>query len=85
MTTKLFIITMPKARTLAQVNKAIQKKHPLVELVKGEGYFYIYSSDKNMGRYIASLYTSSIYVYALNQQTVEQWVADVDRLLTKND
>ena len=70
-----------KPRTLAEVNKAIQKKYPKVILVKGRGYFYISSNDNEMALKIARLYTTSIPVCKLSQLTIEQWVNDVESLL----
>jgi hypothetical protein len=76
---------MKKARSLKQVNEAIQEKHPLVILVKGEGYFYITSDDEEMGLKIAGMHQSGIYVYSIQQLTVAQWVDVVGYLLKQAD
>lgn len=65
------------ARTLKQVNKAIQEKVGNVILRKGEGYFYVASDDYELGLKLASLEETSIYVCHLNQQSVEEWLRDV--------
>lgn len=72
-----------KATSLAQVNREIQKRFPEIMLVKGRGYFYIASDDENMGLKLAELYTTSIMVNKLTQQTVEAWVKDVEYLVNK--
>ena len=72
-----------KARTLKQVNKAMQKEVGNVVLCKGEGYFYVSSDDAEIGLKLASLETTSIYVCHLNQQSVEEWVKDA-RQITSN-
>lgn len=69
-----------KARTLKQVNKAIQKEVGNVILCKGEGYFYASSDDNEIALKLASLKTTSIYVCHLNQQSVEEWVKDVRQI-----
>lgn len=75
-----------KPRTIAEVNKAIQQKFPDVILVKGHKYFYISSDNEEMGLKIAGLYTTSISVFSLGQQTIEKWVQDVEHLLSdKNE
>jgi hypothetical protein len=71
---------MTKARTLTQVNKAIQKVYPTLNLTKGEGYFYLYSDDDATGNQLAMWYCTSIYSCHLNQCTVEQWVESVEML-----
>lgn len=67
--------------TLKQVNKAIQKIHPEVELVKGEGYFYVAGITESMRLTIAGFYETSIYVYRINHQSIERWVDDVNRIM----
>ena len=74
-----------KRITIAQVNRAIGEKFPDVFLAKGEGYFYIASDNEEMGLRIAGLYTTSIPVYKLNEQTIEGWVRDVELLLNQED
>lgn len=70
-----------KAKNLKEVNKAIQAKFPKVELVRGEGYYYISSQDEEEGLKMAGLYTTSIPVAYLHQQTIQQWVDSVEDLL----
>jgi hypothetical protein len=72
-----------KARTLAQVNRAIQKQVGNVMLRKGDGYFYVTSDDDQIDRALMAQYMTSIYVCHLNQQSVESWIADVQEI-TKN-
>lgn len=68
--------------TLNQINKAITKVHPGVELVRGEGYFYIVGTTDEMSDKINMLYNTSICIHHLNQQpSIETWVNDVTRLL----
>lgn len=74
---------MTKARTLSQINKAIQKQFKNVTLFKGEGYFYVWSDEEEMGLKLAGLDTTSIYVRYLNQQSLEEWVQDVKNIVAK--
>ncbi len=72
--------------TIKKVNVAIQKHFPNVCLTRGEGYYYIYSDDKETALKIASLYSSGIYgVSRLNQLTIEQWVNEIKYLFKKSD
>lgn len=66
-----------KARTLNQVNKAIKKQIGNVCLQKGKGYFYVSSENYDISLKLASLYSTSIYVCHLNQQSLEDWIKDV--------
>jgi hypothetical protein len=66
-----------KARTLKQVNSAIQREIGNVTLRKGAGYFYVSSDDLAIDLELQKQYNTSIYVCSLNQQSVEAWVADV--------
>jgi len=72
-----------KARTLAQVNRAIQKQVGNVTLRKGAGYFYVTSDDRSLDLKLQSQHSTSIYVCHLNQQSVEAWISDV-RDIAKN-
>jgi hypothetical protein len=67
--------------TIKTVNKAIQKVHPQIELVRGEGYFYIVGMDDLMKDKVCMLYSTSIPVYRLSHLTLEQWVESVNDLL----
>lgn len=67
--------------TLKKVTKAIQVKHPHVELVKGDGYYYIRSEHQETALKISTLPKTSIEVYTLNQMTIAFWVEIVDQLL----
>ena len=69
------------ARTIKQVNKAIQKEVGNYNLVKGEGYFYVTSEDYDLSLNLSGLYTTSIYVCHLNQQSVESWIKDVKEIV----
>ena len=66
-----------KARTLAQVNEAIQREVGNVTLCKGAGYFYVTSDDRSLDLKLQSRHSTSIYVCHLNQQSVEAWISDV--------
>jgi len=71
-----------KARTLNQVNKSIQKQIGNVILQKGDGYFYVSSEDAEIGLKLASLYSTSIYVCHLKQQSLEDWIKDVRQIVS---
>jgi len=70
-----------QARTLNQVNKAIQKEIGNVILEKGDGYFYVTSDDNSIGLHLSGLYSTSIYVCYLNHQTVDAWIEDVKNIV----
>ncbi len=63
---------------LRTINKALAARgHANVELVKGDGYFYFIGEDADQ------FYTSSVYVYRLNQLTLEQWINDYETKLAE--
>ena len=72
---------MPRI-TLNQVNKAIAAKFPGVELVKGEGYFYVAPTDYNsdMAQKIAALYQQGIYggTSHINCMSLEKWIEAIE-------
>lgn len=67
--------------TLAKVNKHIQAKYPLIQLVRGEGDFYIASEDDAMALKLAALYTTSIPVHAINNLTLGGWMDSVEYVM----
>ena len=54
-------------------------------LCKDYGYFYITSDDDEWATKIASMYENAIYINSFNQQSPEEWVEDIKRLLKQND
>ena len=54
-------------------------------LCKGYGYFYIASDDDEWATKIAGMYENAIYINSFNQQSSEEWVEDIKRLLKQND
>lgn len=61
--------------TLKKVNAAIA--HLKVELIRGEGYFYLVNAD-------GPLDFGSIYVYRLNHMTLEKWVEAIESVVSNN-
>jgi len=73
------------ARSLKQVNKAIQEQVGDFVLRKGPGYYYVGSDNFQNSMFCAGLhYTSIQYVSKLNQQSVDQWVDDVEEVLAQH-
>lgn len=56
--------------TLNKVTEAIRRLGNEDELVKGNGYFYF------AGPTAAGFYSQSVYVYRLNDLTLDQWVEE---------
>lgn len=54
--------------TLKSVNRELQKTFPDFELVKGDGYFYIWGPN------CESWQSSMIYTNTINQLTLQQWM-----------
>lgn len=63
--------------TLKRINKEITKKYPGYDLVKGQGYFWIDGPNAAL-----SPEGTSIYVYSLNEMTLEQWIDAVDGVMS---
>ena len=53
-------------------------------LCKDYGYFYIISDDDEWASKILGMYENAIYVNSFNQQSPEEWVEDIKRLLKQN-
>lgn len=51
-----------------------------IELVKGYGFFYIISADRETEERIMSLWESSIYVNNFHELTPERWVREIQNL-----
>jgi hypothetical protein len=74
------------ARTLAQVNKALQKEiHPEIMIAKSEGCFYVTSDEEELGLKLSGLECTTIYVNSLNHLTVDEWVREVKRIFNQID
>ena len=54
-------------------------------LYKDYGYFYITSDDDEWATKLAGMYENAIYMNSFGQQTPEEWVEDIKRLLKQND
>lgn len=65
--------------TLKQINKRIQREMPTVELVKGEGYFYLVCDDVANNVYE----TQSIMTPFLKDQTAQRWIDDARAFFAK--
>lgn len=69
--------------SLKKVNAAIKSKFSDVELVKGAGYFYLVGTTEEMDKKLCQLQSTSIYVYRLNELTLDQWLDDVKGIIEK--
>ena len=56
-----------------------------IALYKDYGYFYITSDDDDWATKLAGMYENAIYMNSFGQQTPEEWVEDIKRLLKQND
>jgi hypothetical protein len=54
-------------------------------LCKGYGYFYIASDDDEWATKLTGMYENAIYINSFNQQSPEEWVEDIKRLLKQNN
>jgi len=67
--------------TLEKVNKYIQSIYPEIELVKGKGYFYVYSDNEEIGLKLSGLYTTSISVCNIRDLNLYLWLERVEYVL----
>jgi hypothetical protein len=61
--------------TLDKVNKELKKQGYDTKLVKGEGYFYF------VGKEAWDFKCQSVYVFRLNDLSLEQWVKEYEERL----
>ena len=61
--------------TLKTVNAAIAAKGIAAELVQGEGYLYF------VGDAVDGAYTTSVAVCRLNHLTLDQWLAELKKIM----
>ena len=52
-----------------------------IQLEKGNGYFYLWSTNMEIAIELASLESTSILCNAFKHQTIEQWIADIKSIL----
>lgn len=52
-----------------------------IELVKGEGYFYFWALNTRTAKILNNLESTSVWVYRLNEHTVEEWVEEGKNML----
>lgn len=72
---------MTNAKSLAQINKALNIKYPNLELVKGKGYFYLIAKNDEGTNQLLHLDSTSIYSYRLSNLSVDQWVRCCDEMI----
>jgi hypothetical protein len=71
--------------TLKEVNKHIQEKYPLIEVVKDDrGGLYLYSKDDKIALALAGLYSSvlDIHINSVKYYTLDLMMDNVERVLT---
>ncbi len=72
-----------RPKTLKALNKYIQKEiKSTLLIVRGEGYFYIASDDKETALELAILPQTGIYVYKVTDLTFENWYQSVKTLIS---
>lgn len=70
--------------TINNINKALKEKTGLdVKLWKGDGYFYFYSDNDEVGNMLAGFNSTSVYTCQLGVQSVDAWVEDFRFMLNK--
>ena len=65
--------------TIKSVNKMIASKGILAEIVKGDGYYYFTGSDVELAEY------TSVYVFKLNDMTMQQWSESIDSIVADHN
>lgn len=65
--------------TLRQVNAAIQARGIAAELVKDRDYFWFF------GDAVEHAYSTSVYVYRLNDLTLAEWMRELDAILEDHE
>lgn len=70
----------PQRITMKRINAAIAAKYPTVELIKDNGFFYLYSDNEEWGLRIAGMHQSSIMVARVDSYDIAGWVKEVDAL-----
>ena len=72
--------------TRNRIYKAIKEKHGLdVKLFQGGGVFHFYSDDEKTGLMLSGLYSTTVYMYRLSDQSVDNWVKDFDIILKEEN
>ena len=61
--------------TPSQINDAIHERGISAVLMKGRGYFYFSGPDVELAP------STSVWVYQLNELTISQWLAELDRVI----
>jgi len=64
--------------TLKKINSLIDQRY---ELVRGEGYFYIWPRNSDT----PELYDSSINVYRLNHMSLELWLETIADMIENGE
>jgi hypothetical protein len=71
-----------RPKLISNLNRFIQSNFPNVMVVKNKNYFYITSDNKETGGMIAGLYTTSINVNKVSELTYNQWLENIQLLLS---
>ena len=70
------------ATSLKKVNSEIQKQIGDFTLIKGRGYFWVWSDNDANADVLGSAYTTSIPVMHLNHQSLDTWISDVKQIVS---
>ena len=71
--------------SLAQLRKFLQKKYPLIDIARGSGYYYFYSEDAETSIQLNKNPSTSVYVFNCKELSFEQWMRDLDEMLSYKD
>lgn len=73
-----------RPKSIRQVNAAIREKHDGLRLANGNGYFYFYSDNQELGVALASITDgTSVMTARVSNLTFKQWVAEADEIMKK--
>jgi hypothetical protein len=67
--------------SLAQLRKFLQKTYPLVDIVRGQGYYYFVSEDHDTSMKLHKNTEQGIYVFNCREMTFDQWQKELEQKL----
>lgn len=69
--------------SLAQVRKFLQKKYPLIDITRGQGYYYFFSDDDATNAQLQKNAEQGVYVFNCRELTLEQWMEELEQKLLR--
>lgn len=72
-----------KTLNIASVRKIIKSVDSRLDIAKGDGYFYFFSDHEELSLKLATIETTSVYVFSANDLSKDAWENEAVSIIGK--